>query len=96
MPGADGCRGASWSEELDGNELHGVLGGERDQELKGFPFSGHHLHGQPILLHLLQCGMLISKCGPCTAVMQINSTSHGSCHFSRQLYYLRTSGFESN
>ena len=29
--GMDGCRGASWSEELDGKELRGALGGERDQ-----------------------------------------------------------------
>ena len=26
MPGAIGCRGASWSEQLDGKELRGVLG----------------------------------------------------------------------
>ena len=44
--------GASWSEQLDGKELRGAFGGERDD-----PFSGHRL---PILLHLLLCGMLIS------------------------------------
>ena len=42
---------------------------ERDKEPRGSPFSGHRLHGQPTLLHLLQCGMLIRKCSPCTAVM---------------------------
>ena len=31
------------------------------------PFSGYCL---PILLHLLQCSILILKCSPCTAVMR--------------------------
>ena len=35
--GADGCRGTSWSKELDGKELRGAHGGERDLELIGFP-----------------------------------------------------------
>ena len=30
MSGAIGCRGALSSEELDGKELRGALGGERD------------------------------------------------------------------
>ena len=42
---------------------------ERDKEPRESPFSGHCLHGQPTLLHVLQCGMLIRKCSPCTAVM---------------------------
>ena len=33
--GADGCRGTSWSKELDDKELRGALGGERDLELSG-------------------------------------------------------------
>ena len=52
MSGATGCWGASWSEELDGKELRGALGGERDQEPRGFPFSGHRQHGQPFQHHL--------------------------------------------
>ena len=35
MPEVNGCRGASWIEELDDKELRGALGGERDLELKG-------------------------------------------------------------
>ena len=62
--GADGCRGASWSEELDGKELRGALGGKRNLKPRESPFSGHRL---AILLRRLQCGMLISKCSPCTA-----------------------------
>ena len=34
--GVDGCRGTSWRKELDGKQLRGVLGGERDLELIGF------------------------------------------------------------
>ena len=45
--GTNGYRGASWSEDFV------------DLEPKGSPFSGHRL---PILLHRLQCGMLILKC----------------------------------
>ena len=30
--GMSGCQGTPWSEELDGKELHGALGGEYDQE----------------------------------------------------------------
>ena len=51
MSGAIGCRGASWSEELDGKELRGALSDERDQEPRGSPFSGHRLS---ILIHRLQ------------------------------------------
>ena len=51
MSEVNGCQGASWSEELDGKELHGALGGERDLQPRGSPFFGHCLHGQPILLH---------------------------------------------
>ena len=63
---------ASWSKELDGKELRGVLGGKRNLEPRGSSFSGHRL---PILLHRLQCGMLISKglCSPnipCSAVQK--------------------------
>ena len=63
--GANGCQGASWSEELDGKDLHGALGGERNLEPRGSPFFGHRL---PILLRRLQWDLLISKCSPCTAV----------------------------
>ena len=69
MSGANGCRRASWREQLDGKELHGVLGGERDQGPRESLLSGHRLHDQATLLHLFQCGMLISKCSPCPAVM---------------------------
>ena len=31
MSGANGCRGGSWSEQLDGNELRGALGDERER-----------------------------------------------------------------
>ena len=37
--GANGCRGASWSKDLDGKELRGALGGERDLDLWGFAVS---------------------------------------------------------
>ena len=33
--GMNGCQGTPWSEELDGKELRGALGGERDLELRG-------------------------------------------------------------
>ena len=52
-----------------------ALGGERDLEPRESPLSGHRL---PILLHQLRCGMLFLKCGPCTAVMQYNSTLYDS------------------
>ena len=71
--GANGCQGASWSEELKGKELREALGGKRNLEPRGSPFSGHRV---PILLHRLQCDRLILKCRPCTAVMQYSSTSH--------------------
>ena len=29
--GVDGCQGTPWSEELDGKELHGAVGGEHDK-----------------------------------------------------------------
>ena len=32
MSGANGCRGASWSEQLDGKELRGTLGDEHDKK----------------------------------------------------------------
>ena len=54
MSGANGCQGASWSEELDGKEFHGALGGERDLEPRLSSYSGYCPHGQPILLHRLQ------------------------------------------
>ena len=60
--GANGCRGASWSEEADGKELRGALGGKRNLEPRESSFSGQRL---PIFLHRLRCGMLISKFSPC-------------------------------
>ena len=54
MSGANGCQGVSWSEELDGKELLGALGGERDLEPRGSPLFGPCLHGQPTLLHRRQ------------------------------------------
>ena len=33
--GVNRCKGTRWSEELDGKELHGVLGGKWDLELRG-------------------------------------------------------------
>ena len=56
---------ASSSKELDGKELPGALRGKHNLEPKGSPFSGHRLS---ILFHRLQCGMLISKCSPCTTI----------------------------
>ena len=35
MSGVNGCWGGSWSEECDGKELCGALGGGRDLELRG-------------------------------------------------------------
>ena len=37
--GASDCRRTSWNKELDGKELRGALGGERDLELTGFAVS---------------------------------------------------------
>ena len=54
--GAIGCRGASWSKQLDDKELRGALGSTIGAE--NFPFSGHRLSMPP---HLLQYGMLISN-----------------------------------
>ena len=39
VSGAIRCRGTSWSEQLDGEELRGALGGERDLKLSGFAVS---------------------------------------------------------
>ena len=39
ISGANGCQGASWSEEFDGKELRGELGGERGLKPRGSPFS---------------------------------------------------------
>ena len=50
------CQGASWSEQLDGKELREALGSAIGTKRIAFP--GHR---PLILLHLLQCGMLISK-----------------------------------
>ena len=83
--GADGCREASWSEELDGKELRGALGSKRTLEPRGSPFSGHRL---PTLLHRLQCGMLISKC----TLIPLYITR---LFFSRELCYSRTLGFKN-
>ena len=69
MSGANGCRGVPWSEQLAGEELRGALGDERDQEPEGSPFCGHRQHGQPTVLHLLQCDTLITKCSLCTPAM---------------------------
>ena len=44
--------------ECHGAKIRGVLGGVRDLEPRGSPFSGYHLL---ILLHLLQYGMPILK-----------------------------------
>ena len=50
--GAIGCRGASWSEELDDKELHEAPG----IGAKNFPFSGQHPHiaCSCLFIHLLQ------------------------------------------
>ena len=70
--GVNHCQGALWSEELDGKELRGALGGKRNLEPRGYPFCGHLL---PIFLHRLQCVMLVLKCSPCIAVIQYSRTS---------------------
>ena len=69
MSGAIGCRGGSWSKELEGMELRGAFGGERDQEPRGSRFLDTVNMANPSnTIPVLQCGMLISKCSPCTAV----------------------------
>ena len=35
MPEVNGCQGTPWSVELEGKEVCGALGGERDLELRG-------------------------------------------------------------
>ena len=68
------CQGASWSKA--GRQLRGGLDGERDLEPRGSPVSGHRLL---IVLHLVQCGMLIKgRCSPLHTVIQYSSTSYSS------------------
>ena len=61
--GAVGCRGASWSKELDDEELHGAPGAREDRS-QGFPIfwrtSSHRLL-VPLLSSATQWGMLIQK-----------------------------------
>ena len=53
--GVDGCQRTPWSEELDGKELHGALGGECDLELRGSTVScTPSTRSQPTFQHLLQ------------------------------------------
>ena len=49
------CQGTPCSEELDGKELHGALGGEYDLELRGSNVSWtSSTWSQPTFQHLLQ------------------------------------------
>ena len=64
--GANGCQGRTVVRERhEAKSLNAGNSAERDLEPRKSSFSGHRL---PILLHRLQCGMLISKCNPRTAV----------------------------
>ena len=51
--GMDGCQGSSWSEELDGKELHGVAGGDLEQREPAVSWTSS-TWSQPIFQHLLQ------------------------------------------
>ena len=84
--GAIGCRGASWSEQLDDKKLRGALGSAIGAI--NFPFSGQH-HRLLMPLHLLQYGMLILKscvsfC--CTVVMQKRSTPYSADFLSCSMW----------
>ena len=57
--GAIGCRGASWSEQLEGKELR-----REGSYVLGTVFT---------LLHLLHCGTLILKVYSCAAVTIVMS-----------------------
>ena len=66
MSGAIGSQGRTVVRKRHGaKSLTAGNSAERHLEPRGCPFYGHRL---PILLHRLQCGMLISKCSSCTAV----------------------------
>ena len=60
--GANGCRGASWSEDLDNKELHGALGAREDR-IQEFPIFWTSSHRLLVRLHscAIECGMLILK-----------------------------------
>ena len=74
--GVNGCQGTPWSEELDGKELHGALGGECDLELRGSTVSWiSSTWSQPTFQHLLQVwycaafkGVVKSLCHRCNEV----------------------------
>ena len=59
--GEVGCRGASWSEELDDKKLHGVPGAREDRSLSMFWTTSSHRLLMPLSSATQQCGMLISK-----------------------------------
>ena len=60
--GVIGCRGASWSEELDDKELHGAPGAreDRSRDFSIFWTSSHRLL-VPLHSSAAECSMLISK-----------------------------------
>ena len=54
--GVSGCQGTPWSEELDGKELYGALGGEGDLETReSIVFCTSSSWSQPTFQHLLLC-----------------------------------------
>ena len=81
MTGGIGCRGASWSEELDGKELCAALGGERDQEPRRSPLCELHQHGQSFQHHLHTTVWYADiEVWPlyCITAVSYSSTSHDS------------------
>ena len=93
MSGANSCRGASSSEELDSKKLRGAA---RDLKPRGSPFYGNLLHGQSFQHHLLHFGVVILKCSLYTA-MQYSRTSYDSVFLPQYvLQYFRTSDFKNS
>ena len=70
--GVNEYQGTPWSEERDGKDLHGALGGECNLEPRGSVVSWtSSTWSQPIVQHLLQvCYYADFKgCSPCNAVL---------------------------
>ena len=80
--GAIGCRGASWSEELDDKELHGA----REDRSQDFPiFWTTSSHRLLVPLHssaTTECGMLVSKDYVRVVVPQTNNAPYSSAYLS--------------
>ena len=73
--GAIGCRGASWSEQLDGKELRG-----EDSRFLGTVFMASHSYSYATMWYTDFQGLYKSRC---TAVTQKRNTPYSSVFLSR-------------